>query len=55
MTDVANGSMDLDQGSKHKDAFSTHTAIRLGVSHTRWLLAEIVAVLVFSQINAVAY
>ena len=28
-TDVANGSVDRDKGSKHKDAFSRNTKIRL--------------------------
>ena len=42
-TDVAKGSVDLAEGSKNKDEFSRHTEIRLGISHTRRLLAEIVA------------
>ena len=39
------------KGSKQQDAFSRNTEIRLGISNTRWLLAEIVAGLP-CQINA---
>jgi hypothetical protein len=39
---------------KHKDTFISNTEIRLGISNTRRLLAEIVAVLP-CQINAVAH
>ena len=53
-TDVAEGSMDRDKGSEEKDAFSRNTEIRLGISHTRRLLAEIVAGLPW-QTNFEAY
>ena len=39
---MAEGSMDRDKGSEEKDAFSRNTEIRLGISHTRRLLADIV-------------
>ena len=35
MTDVVDGSADLDKESDNTDAFSRHTQIRLGISHTR--------------------
>ena len=47
--------MDLDNlGSKQQDAFSRNTEIRLGISNTRWVLADIVAGLPW-QTNFVVY